>query len=151
TTSLFRGGSGYPRRPWTLKKASIRVNRLILDECFSGGALTAAGSWFFHAVRAAHGSGTHDVLVLASNPEGGDAAFRRTALISRHSRCLSSGRSHACCGVVRKLLLGCADAARTRRRGNPVKRALMSAYGTNRTCQHVCALSAFGGKADIAT
>ena len=26
----------------------------------------------------------------------------------------------------------------------------MSAFGTKRTCQHVCALSAFGGKADRA-
>src|SRR5262249_50155487 len=25
----------------------------------------------------------------------------------------------------------------------------MSAFGTKRTCQHVCALSAFGGKADM--
>src|SRR5215813_5930658 len=37
--------SGYRRRPQTLTKASIRVNMLILDECFSGGLITVGVPW----------------------------------------------------------------------------------------------------------
>jgi hypothetical protein len=55
------------------------------------GKWTAHGDWF-HGVRAAHRSGTHQ-LIIAPKPEVSDPSHR-------HSRCLSSGRSHVCCGVV---------------------------------------------------
>jgi hypothetical protein len=47
-----------------------------------------------HSVRAAHRSGTHKMLIIAPNPQAGEPS-------DRHNRCLSSGCSHACCGVVR--------------------------------------------------
>jgi len=48
----------------------------------------------FYAIRAAHRSGTHDVLILPSNPEGGDAAYRRAALV-RATVVVNDGRCDA--------------------------------------------------------
>jgi len=55
-------------------------------------------------------------------PDGG-MLLRRvelwTILWDRHSRCLSSHHSHACCGIA-PTAARCADAARTRRRGDRI-------------------------------
>jgi hypothetical protein len=46
---------------WTVAKDTIGVKKLILDECFSGGPLTAAGSWSFsHCLR----RGAHNVACI---------------------------------------------------------------------------------------
>jgi hypothetical protein len=62
----------------------------------------AHGDWF-HGVRAAHRSGTHNVLIVASNPKVGEPY--------RYSGFLLSRRAHACCGVVSN---GCCDVSATR-------------------------------------
>ena len=69
------------------------TNQIFLDDldAFQGAPSLLPALGFFHAVCATHRSGTHDVLVPASNLEVGDAAYRRTArtvtiAIAAHAR-----------------------------------------------------------------
>ena len=49
---------------------SARLDRLTVT------TIAADGSWFFHAVRAAHRSGAHNVLSIAPSPKVGERAFK---------------------------------------------------------------------------
>ena len=116
-----------------------------------GNSLTVAGCCF--VTVSAPGRGHADPLMLASSSEGADAAYRRTALVRRHSRCL---RRVALMRVAisSPTAARCADAAPTRRREGSNRELICCGCSQPLMAQSVTSLRrtslvAIGGKADI--
>src|SRR6476659_5649689 len=120
--------AGYPRQPRRLTKAPIRVNRLILDECFSGGGPQCRRLVVF--------------LTLSASRRALVACISEDGELYRHSRCLSSAGASTCCvGETLRALsknlcrvvsaaraaivqaLGCTDALARRGRGRGLEPA----------------------------